>query len=307
MNAQLKYLLVVTTVMVLSGCRNTTTTPISPLGSSAPLSPLAPVQGSASLSPIQPVSGISTFGAPTRVPPPPTGASTPIGNYNTSSNWGQSNHQHVTGSGVSGAALGSNGLTRGVTDLVGASSNSVTGFENNIRQTGWTSEPNPLGNAGTTLQQSSVPAQRTTIQPAAVQPASSQLGGMRVIDLTSAPFPPGYVPPQNRPGSVGGTPLMNSGTLSTTPRLPQSVPFPSATAQAGFAPSPGLGQPNNSTFDRKTVDANAFAGRPSGHDSTTRSSGYSPLPTTEPYPSSSAANVANANDQLQWRRPSPKF
>lgn len=273
-------------VLALAGCRNTTTTPISPLGGSAALSPLAPVQGAATLSPLQPTSGISTFGAPTRVPPPPTGSYNPPGSYGSTSSFNAPTSNYApTGSAPSGATLGSNGLTRGVTDL-------NSSFDSGVRQTGWVADPNVGGatfGPGTDPRLNSAAATTAPTNPS----SGPRTGGMQVIDLTRSPYPPGYVPPQNRPGA---------GTL------PQSVPFPPANAAPTTNPLPAssapLGQPTNSTFVRTAGGSSGVAGFSDAPSMRTANRSENVLlPSTEPFP----GDQGNSDEQLQWRRPSPRF
>ncbi|WP_145390349.1 hypothetical protein [Stieleria neptunia] len=292
-------LLSAATLLVLAGCRNTTSTPVSPLGGSSMLSPLSPVQGTATLSPIQPTSGFGTFGAPTRVPPPPTGSYRSPGNYNAPSNYGAPTGNYApsgsasSGSSPSGASLGSNGMTRGLTDLnAPAAYNGGAGFDSGVRQTGWVGESS-RGNAGfgSGVDPRLSPANQPT--PATDPAASPRAGGMQVIDLTHAPYPPGYVPPQNRPGAG---------------MFPASAPYPQAAPQSPSTPfqnsQPTYGQPTNSTFVRSASgfpDASGW-----GDNSNVQTAGRpnsASLPSTEPF-----ADVDNGgSEDLQWRRPSPRF
>ena len=292
-------LLSAATLLFMAGCRNTTSTPVSALGGSSMLSPLSPVQGTATLSPIQPTSGIGTFGAPTRVPPPPTGSYRSPGNYGAPSTYGAPTGNYApsgsvpSGSSPSGATLGSNGLTRGLTDLSApAAYAGGAGFDSGVRQTGWIGDASQ-GNTGfgNGVDPRLSPAHQTT--PAADPAASPRAGGMQVIDLTHAPYPPGYVPPQNRPGAGA---------------FPASAPYPQAAPQTPsnqFQNSqPAFGQPVNSTFART---ANGFSDATSfGGNSNVQTAGRPnsvALPSTEPFP----ANANDGDNDLQWRRPSPRF
>ncbi|MCS7468397.1 hypothetical protein NZK35_17225 [Stieleria sp. ICT_E10.1] len=294
-----RVLLTAGALLVMAGCRNTTSTPVSPLGGSSLLSPLSPVQGTATLSPIQPTSGIGTFGAPTRVPPPPTGSYRSPGNYGAPSTYGAPTGNYApsgsvpNGSSPSGATLGSNGMTRGLTDLSAPGAyTGGTGFDSGVRQTGWIGDASP-GNSGfgNGVDPRLSPANQTT--PAVDPAASPRAGGMQVIDLTHAPYPPGYVPPQNRSGAGA---------------FPTSAPYPQTAPQTPSTPfqnsQPGFGQPTNSTFART---ANGFSDATHfGDHSNVQTAGRpnsAPLPSTEPFPTTS-----NSGDSdLQWRRPSPRF
>ncbi|MCC9602626.1 hypothetical protein LOC67_18915 [Stieleria sp. JC731] len=281
-------------LLLICGCRNTTTGAVGPLGQSTTL---APVQGGIPLSPIQPTSGVSAFGSPTRVPPPPTGSYSVPGGYGGSANYAPTNSSSAV---PSGAAYNQAGLTRGVTDLT----NGNAGYDNSIRQTGWVSEtPQAL------------PTQQFAPAPLATPTDSIRSGGMQVIDLTGSPYPPGYVPPQNRPGvydaSTYGTSTYGTSTYSgsNSVALPQSAPYPNAVNQ-NFVPTSGyqqaqdsfasqqtnvnLGQPVNSTF---VSTPNGFANSPTPQVAAQHTAS---LPSTEP--------IADGGDSsLQWRRPQPRF
>lgn len=272
-----------------TGCRNTTNTAMSPLGSAGPLSPLAPVQGTAPLSPIQPTSGFSTTGAPTRVPPPPTGSynssvSTYSGpaNYGATSNWDLNSGNLYAASGVTpnGATIGSTGITHGVTELnplrtpTGVSGN--VPVSQSVSQAGWIGD-DPVGS-------------QTSVSPAnslAGNASNVRAGGMQPIDLTSVPYPPGYVPPQQRNPSTD---------IPQTIPYPQALPAQSAPASYTAAPNVPLGQSTNWTTER-TADALSSPVQTAGRISNAN------LPSTEPYQS----DLANDSEPLQWRRPSPRF
>ncbi|MEM6469563.1 MAG: hypothetical protein AAF802_08315 [Planctomycetota bacterium] len=276
-----------------AGCRNTTNTPISPLGTATPLSPLAPVQGSASLSPIQPASGVSTFGAPTRVPPPPTGSYRSPTAYGTTSNYLQptaglqggfnqfANSGQATfgnGSQPTGALTSTGGRTMGVTEL-----NPVD--QSAIRQTSWVGTQSAQG--------PSIRVAPSGLSP--MQPARSKSGGaMPAIDLTRQPFPPGYVPPQNRPASNA---------------IPGTVPFPNASSSPTFAPAP-MGNPSVTTASNVPTNAppwqtsvSAASQSVAGGGSFGRSfdDNAGSLPTTGP------VRTASQSNEAQWRTPSPRF
>ncbi|MEO1618676.1 MAG: hypothetical protein AAFV88_22695, partial [Planctomycetota bacterium] len=277
--------------------RNTTNAPITPLGSATPLSPLAPVQGSASLSPIQPASGISTFGAPTRVPPPPTGSYTSPSSYGTSSNYLQPS-QNTLGSVVpygsgnlpAGALTDGGGRTTGVTQLV------PTG-NSGIRQTSWTPDPNfmPQGSGA------SIPfgGSAAPMRPPATTRGS---GGMPAIDLTQTPYPPGYVPPQNRP-TVG---------------FPSTIPFPGAAQTPQFNPSatqplgspslgaPSLGSPGGTSGWQSTPAPPAAVNANFPSDQGFGRSFAEVGPPSNALPTTSAVETASANNN-QWRTPTPGF
>ncbi|MEO1526517.1 MAG: hypothetical protein AAFX06_13860 [Planctomycetota bacterium] len=255
------------------GCRNTTSVPISPLGQASPLTPVSPLQPQ--LSPVQQTSGISPFGAPTRVPPPPT----TIDNGSFSSNLPLN----------SGYAPTSNYGPSAVNSL-GAAAPTGSG----VRQTGWVGQAdhnapgasfnggfggNGLGNAaplGTNA-----------------TPSSVRAGGMQVIDLTQAPSPPGYVPPANfgapnnygAPNNFGGN-AYPAGYIPPEQRQQFSTnagPNPNNfQSNTGGVP---LGQPINSSFPRDSAN------------------GFNSLPSTDLVPGDRTAS----SGQLNWQRPSPRF
>lgn len=262
----------------VAGCRNTTTTPVSPLGGTAPLSPLAPVQGTATLSPIQTTSGISNLGAPTRVPPPPTGSYNVPGSYGATSSYVAP---------PSGASLGSTGFTRGVTDLSSTGSVAANGTQpagTGVRQTGWVAETAPGSSYGSSFPNG--PSVNLSGNGSAGAGTQGRTGGMPVIDLTKAPYPPGYVPPQNRPGAVSfpSTPPYPTGG-QTSQAAPQLQPAP----QLPTAPRVETGYVRSASVNTAPVTT---AGRAAN----------TALPSTEPFPTTS-----ESGEQLQWRRPSPKF
>ena len=289
-----KSLLTAVVLSLATGCRNTTNSPGAPLGTSSPLSPF---QGSATLSPLQPASGIGNFGGSTRVPPPPTGSYSSQNSYVAPTTFGtpQASTFAPTGLAPSGTTLGSSGMTRGVTELNPSVPVPMGGTGAGVRQTGWVGE----GGTGTNGFGGMAPP---TQGPPAVAPAPGpRAGGMQVIDLTGGAFPQGYVPPQNRPGAVS---------------IPQSVPYPrSAPPTIPQAPANQnqFGQPTGSTFVNSSSTVPS-ATVPSATPSTT-SFGATPtiqtasrpnnvvLPSTEPFPTA----VNSSSEDLQWRRPSPRF
>lgn len=273
-------------VLTSMGCRNTNTTAISPAGTASPLSPLSPVQGTTSFSPIQPTSGISPLGAPTRVPPPPTGSynSSAIYSgttYNTPSSASYAPTQSLSANGLSanslsavglppsGATVGSRGMTRGVTDL-----------NSGVRQTAWTgTAPNGTAPNGTALNGTPTgnqnPNARLNAPPNTNGTSSDpRAGGMRANDLTNEPYPPGYVPPQNRPGAGFNRNLTVQSIPSNA--VPLNQRFTSSVAQTQqFQPRvQTAGMPSNAT-----------------------------LPSTEPFPTSANQDGSDGF----WQPPSPRF
>ncbi len=320
----------VASTVIFGGCRNATNSSLSPMGA---VSPLIPMQNGPSLSPIQPTSGVSTFGSPTRVPPPPTGsynASGGIGN----TGWGNSYQQptssapyapngfqpstsSIGNSSINGAMLSSTGMTQGLTNLMPTTGIPATfqssPLENGpVQQTGWVSNSNSVNQAAvigpppsnwngpveTSASLNTPATQPPSIQPRSVQPRS---GGMQIIDLVSATYPPGYVPAQMRPGTTSNVGYQN-GNLVT---------IPSPNAQNGFSGQPfnnqmgqiadrSIGQPNNRNIDRSAFDSPMQADFPSTDPIVNRSgNAFSGS-------DASSGGTQTASD-LQWRRPSPRF
>lgn len=296
-------------VLVPAGCRNTTNSPIGPISSATPLSPLSPVQGTAPLSPIQPTAGVSALGAPTRVPPPSTGSySTPKSTYaapstyGPTSSWTQPSPSALSANGLApgGATLGASGMTQGVTEL--NSLRSPTGVPGNpaVRQTGWMGDNSVARQSNVQTAQQAYADNPPANNPANEPGALMRAGGMQPIDLTQAPYPPGYVPPQQRPGAT---------------TLPQSIPYPQAARQASQSftqstpsgQSAPLGQPTNWTTDRSATASMQFGSgfRGAADLQTAGRISDGNLPSTEPY--QGGGNGPESNDSLQWRRPSPRF
>ena len=241
--------LAVSAVFLLSvsaGCRNTTNAPISPLGSASPLTPVSPMQPQ--LSPVQPTSGFSTFGGPTRVPPPPTGADQASSGFAAP---GFNSNGYAPAGVNSTPAPNAVGFNAGTTQSLPAPTTSDPG----VRQTTWIG----AGNTAPAANQASLGGDPTGM-PA---PNGPRTGGMQVIDLTTAPYPPGYAPPPTPQAYPSGMTYVQSPQTTT--------------------PNVSVGQPVNSTFAPQA--------------------GPSALPSTEPYPAAQSAS----SDELQWRRPSPRF
>jgi hypothetical protein len=290
-------------VLLIGGCRNTTS---APMGGAA-LSPLSPVQGTASLAPVQPSTGVTALGEPTRVPPPPTGSFGAGGQnpaapspYGPTSSWQQPAPAAFAATGLQpgGATLSSGGLTQGVTDLNPLRAPDGVPGGSSIRQTGWVADDagqpsaaHPNVSAAGSVGTGTTPASHDATAPL-------RAGGMQPIDLTQSPYPPGYVPPQQRPGAAS---------------FPQSMPYPQAVQQAQASPAAAaapLGQPTNWTTDRSQSATTQF-GAGFHHDPNVQTAGRigdGSLPSTEPFGGNrDAAGNAGSAEPLQWRRPSPRF
>lgn len=292
-----KSLLTVTTLLVVTGCRNTTNMPGAPLSTSSPLSPM---QGNAILAPLQPVSGFGSTGASIRVPPPPTGAYSVPGSYGAPSTFGTPPTGAVIPSGLSpsGTTLGANGVTRGVTDLTPGIPVPMAGATSGVQQTGW------VGQGGTNITPTAyggVPAPQTLAPQTQPPPTTGPVlgprsGGMQVIDLTGSVGPPGYVAPPSYPSSG---------------MVPQSVPYLPPVQTAPSVPSNQFPvvQPSGSTFvsSSNSVPSTTSFGAMPTIQTASRPNGVA-LPSTEPFPAAPIPSAVNAgSDQLQWRRPSPQF
>lgn len=187
-----------TIAFAASGCRQT-----APTAATGALTPLAPTTGSAAPS-FQP------FGGQTRVTPPPTGSYSVPNNYlGGSPPIGQLRGNAAVG-GIAtngnfpGASVAAGGATLNPvnTPAGGFGSPSPIGAQpvgSGVRQTGWTetganvpsTERAPAGGNLSPLPSGMAPA-RFAPAPQVTPARDPRAGGMQVIDLTSAPAPPGY-------------------------------------------------------------------------------------------------------------------
>tara|TARA_R110002049_G_scaffold72490_2_gene187201 strand:+ start:233560 stop:234531 length:972 start_codon:yes stop_codon:yes gene_type:complete len=203
------------------GCRQTTGT-----SSLTPIGPLAPVNGGTA------AAALSPLGQPTRVPPPATGA------YSTPNNYmggapadGQVYNQVAPYDSFSSVAPGNN---------VGVG-NQVIG--SGVAPTSYTA---PVAGGG------ALPgAPATAANPSSMSPT---LGGMRVIDMTQSPPPPGYYPsyptaqqPYANPQGYGGQGYnaqgyqsQNYGSQQTA--APYQAPYDVAPQNYGAPQSDGAPQ-----------------------------------------------------------------
>ncbi|MCO8121190.1 hypothetical protein NHH03_05530 [Stieleria sp. TO1_6] len=296
-------LLITGVVLVVSGCRNTTNTALNPMGGSSSLTPLSPNQGGAMLSPLQPTSGIGTFGAPTRVAPPPTGAysapggayAAPPSSFGTTSSWTQPPPNNTYNSSPGFAESAGN-------------------FDSGVRQTGWVGDapagqvpPSAYNNGSYNNGAYNNGFDAGAPAPPAANPTPGpRSGGMQVIDLTQAPNPPGYTPPRNQSApsySPTGYPAAGYPAAGYTGNG-YPPPAPPAAAPPTAGQSVPLGQPTNSTFVQS--GETGFEASPSSAYGTVQTASRpetSVLPSTEPYPGTATPPA----DELQWRRPSPRF
>lgn len=259
------------------------------------------------LSPIQPTSGISAFGASTRVPPPPTGSYQ--NSINNPSAFNAGNSGYAPSGFQSSNSIPSGMAQPGSFGTSGFAQNgsAQTTRPNTVQQTGWVSNNaatapgstngalgnSALGNSGfgSGFNQGAIGSGVNPNAPSNSAPTTTmrpRSGGMNLIDLTRAPDPPGYVPPQNRPGfqSFQSQQTLGQPYNSTTPRsnfgpLPSTQPFG----------NPAATQPQ--FLEARLPSEQAF--------------GNAALPSTAPFASTGNQNAANENNDLQWRRPSPRF
>ena len=155
------------------GCHQTTgTSPLTPIGPLGTVAPLAPVSGGTA------ATSLSPLGQPTRVPPPPTGS------YSTPNNY------------MGGAPTVSQVIPPGVPY---DSFSQVAPNQNAIG----------LGVAPTSYVESNRSNGRLATATAQ-NPLTPPLDGMRVIDMTQSPPPPGYrssfqppLPPYVNPQTLG--------------------------------------------------------------------------------------------------------
>ncbi len=308
-------------ITVVCGCRQTT----SGINGS-PLTPISPLAPNNSLFPA-PSSNVGPMGGSTRVPPPSTGSIGTPNNYLGGANGQVNNPNNANGF----AAVSPRD------EFVGS------GIQNGVQSAGWTETNTNLPNgsiapAGFNDGQFQ-PHSNSFNHPAPNnQPASwSQSaslpkplpGGMPVIDLTSAPNPPGYYPqqqpyPNSASYSPGGYPQPNysqPGSNNVNPSanigygVPGSYPGANTTANGTFA------QPNNApvpSYDSQSFQSvpqsqNGFSGPPANQTFQGTSNQYRvpqqsapALPSTQPRPATSPPVQqvidATANDLL-WRRP----
>ena len=273
------------------GCQQTNA-PIT-----SPLTPASPFSASSQLAPIQRTSAIGPLGGSVRVPPPGTNSYSVPNNY------------------MGGTAPIGSAST--VQPANGFANNAP--LQSNINQSGWvesgTAQPQSFGNAfgnaspsggSQTRSLQSLPggSQTRSLQslPADGQQLASttntlrpQLDGMRVIDLTQAPPPPGYTP-QNPASQFQLNQFAGN----------QTAGFQS---QGGFTNTGGFVDRNvASTSFNSPV---AAAGNSQGAQIATVPFGTAPQntasqsnrPSTDPTNSGSSSQ---SND-LRWRRPTSQF
>lgn len=171
---------------------------------------MGPVGSLGNIGPLAPVNGgtaaasLSPLGQPTRVPPPSTGSFTAPNNYMGGAPSGQAYHPAAPYDSFSSVAPPTSSFDSGV---------APTSF---LEQT-----PN-------------------TFAPAASAPSlSPTLGGMRVIDMTQAPAPPGYQPAY-QPQQYQAQPYQ--GSPSPLAQNPQSF-YPNAQNFGGQSAAAGADQP----------------------------------------------------------------
>ena len=199
-----------------TGCRQAT----GPTGAPrTPIGPLAPSSPGA----IGPTLG--PFGAPTRVTPPATGS------YGTANNFmgGVAPVGYAPQAGRAQNLAGMQGATGGsglATNMAGSMNNRVIG--SGVQQAGWTETNATMGNA----------APSGIASPSSSGPRRD--GGMRVIDLTDAPPPPGYRPyAAQPPAAMAG---MNGYRSS-----------PSISASGGYTATRGYGQNATPAYGQNTT------------------------------------------------------
>ena len=290
-------LLLFTIVPLAIGCQQTNA-PIT-----SPLTPASPYSASNQLAPIQRTSGIGPLGGSTRVPPPATnsftvpnnymGGTAPVGSasitqpYNGFTNVGTPNNSPVEQAGFAGSGIpGNQNLTAGGAFRSGPNFNTGPNF-----------------NAGP---QSSTGPQLANTADSILRPQS---GGMRVIDLTDAPAPPGYTPPSFSPQFPANQIAANQFPANQAAALQQ--------APAGFANTSGFVDRNiapTSYVSPNNVSPNnnaqffpsqppRIATVPYGTSPSSIALDQQQMPSTEPLNSGPITN----SDQLQWRRPTSQF
>ncbi|QDT11630.1 hypothetical protein [Planctomycetes bacterium K23_9] len=159
----------------LCGCQQTSLTGQSPL---------TPVQSAGTLSPVRTTSGLGPMGGSLRVPPPPTGGFSVPNNHMGGTM--SSNQLGSTQSYSGQPSLGPNPLG----PSIGSGLANRQSAPSNIQPSGWVES----GSAASGPMQMASSGSFGVNQPLQANAQRPQSGGMRVIDLTQAPAPPGYSP-----------------------------------------------------------------------------------------------------------------
>ncbi len=208
-----KVLVVAILAPIALGCQQTTM---------SGQSPLTPTKSTGALAPVRPTSSVSPFGGSRRVPPPPTGGFSVPNNYMGGT--APANHMGSNTGGMNQAAQGpslGSGFVNNPLMVQPASART-----NNTSSSGWvqSGSSNPAAatannppfqsNVPSTNSRQANPQQPNPQQPNPRQATSmrSESGGMKVIDLTQAPPPPGYRGPngnQSQPNYQSQTGYQN--------------------------------------------------------------------------------------------------
>ncbi|NND98409.1 MAG: hypothetical protein HKN47_13895 [Pirellulaceae bacterium] len=278
---------------ISTGCRQTTGTVQSGL------TPVSPLSSTNQLAPVRSASAIGPFGGSTRVPPPPTGGYSVPNNYmGGASPYGQTSNNQINSGGFA-----SNGQSGGWTQ---SGANTFASPGNSFNANANIQNQMAIDNIG---------------QPIAASGQRPQSGGMRVIDMTAAPAPPGYRPSNvnNQNSMAYQAPVQNFGGNSNQFANNQfannQYPGPSGVAttnynqgfgaNGGVAPTGSVQQsgayrPINSG-DAAGGNFNNFSTQPNVAQAFSGSTGAS-----APNPPSTApigSGLNQQNDGLSWRRP----
>ena len=267
----------------LMGCQQTT-------GTNSSLTPIAPYSATNQLSPIQPSSGVGPMGGSTRVPPPPTGGFSVPNNYmgGVAPNGQASQYQPSANGFASTPAQPTGWVQSGTLNPQTNSTTFNTGTFNNANAVA-ANAPASVGN----------PIQGNVMRP--------QSGGMRVIDLTNAPPPPGY---RSQGGFVSqgnfGPNLMNNSGVAPAGYVPSF----GSTGNAPIAAFPQGGtvfrpDTSNGTLPNSPVIGQRFESTASTPSALTSepSAAIQRVPLKPTSDGVSRPSTDPVNDELSWRRP----
>ena len=266
-----------------SGCRQTTgSSALTPIGAGT-VGPLAPVGGGTA------AASLSPLGQPTRVPPPSTGSHSTPNNY-------------LGGTATTGQAY----VAPAPYDSFSNVAPNPRTFDSGVAPTGW-SQPN--------VESGFAPATNQNPTQAA-PPLSPNLGGMRVIDMTQAPPPPGYQPqyPAQQyqrqpfePSQFQGVPF-NPATGNFAPQtihVPRPGEIAAEQGMPRVQPNGQFGPGNQFGPSASIAQRREFPMQPSPLEPSFQGSNQFPTnqPSTEPIDNS----FGQQQENLPWRRPGAQF
>jgi len=259
----------------------------------APIGPLTPVGGNTA------AAALSPLGQPTRVAPPPTGAFSTPNNYlgGAAAPGGQAYHPQGSPAYDSFSSVpNGTGIATGQTTV-----------DSGVAPTSWSA---PVGGHF----------------PSDVAPTSGlmapgpRMGGMRVIDMTQSPPPPGYFQyqspapqayPQAYPQAPPGYPAQNPGGFAPLPmdaegvHVQPMVQFPGAgeIASQQSPQAPPRIQPNLGSGQGNVLSESPM--QPAVMEPSFRAA--SQFPTGQPSTDPVGSDFENQADNLPWRRPEARY